>query len=452
MFRLFKKKYAYPEVKCPRNAREMTDEEMLLVNGGCERRENSHEGVANANVGDTIERKDGTVVTLNQGDIDYAKAQLGISDSGSGTSVSGSVGGSGSNGSGSGSSGSGSGSGADSGGGRDNALNFSGTLCKQENDGYPSYIDPKDKTITANIYSKKGVEQAFAAYTVLYDRGYSFRLTDGSQIIHTFTGKENVEKYVRSLNAKESKPNNTNISYSSTNNYSSNESDSDKRYNAVNSKNGHLMTINIKDKKNFGDYADYYLTVGKYGAAGTPVYDGIGLVNDKGQIVCILNDEKSVSTHYRRLNPKEIDNTAEAFFHYFNNDGNPVVLGDKVFQDIQYVNAESSHYNNIITGVTEESNGSYGVDMVKEGCPSLFRDFFVGQTRIDYRITTYDKYSVVQFTASAGDGFWDPNYLSRSSDDGIGPNKEFAGGTVYPFMSRTWTETMPNPSVMNWIK
>ena len=98
MLRLFKKKYAYPEVKCPRNAREMTDEEMLLVNGGSERRENSHEGVANANVGDTIERKDGTVVTLNQGDIDYAKAQLGISDSGSGTSVSGSVGNSGSNG------------------------------------------------------------------------------------------------------------------------------------------------------------------------------------------------------------------------------------------------------------------------------------------------------------------------------------------------------------------
>ena len=98
MFRLFKKKYAYPEVKCPRNAREMTDEEMLLVNGGSERRENSHEGVVNANVGDTIERKDGTVVTLNQGDIDYAKNQLGISDSGSGTSVSGFVGGSGSNG------------------------------------------------------------------------------------------------------------------------------------------------------------------------------------------------------------------------------------------------------------------------------------------------------------------------------------------------------------------
>ena len=98
MFRLFKKKYAYPEVKCPRNARELTEEEMLLVNGGSERRENSNEGVAGANVGDTIERKDGTVVTLNQGDIDYAKAQLGISDSGSGTSVSGSVGGSGSNG------------------------------------------------------------------------------------------------------------------------------------------------------------------------------------------------------------------------------------------------------------------------------------------------------------------------------------------------------------------
>ena len=112
MFGFLKRKKTYPayvELPIPEGCREMTEyEKRFVVNGGSERRENSHEGVAGANVGDTIERKDGTVVTLNQGDIDYAKAQLGISDSGSGTSVSGSVGGSGSSvgGSGVGSSGS----------------------------------------------------------------------------------------------------------------------------------------------------------------------------------------------------------------------------------------------------------------------------------------------------------------------------------------------------------
>ena len=38
--------------------------------------ENSNEGVANANVGDKIVRNDGTVVTLTQGDIDYAKSKI----------------------------------------------------------------------------------------------------------------------------------------------------------------------------------------------------------------------------------------------------------------------------------------------------------------------------------------------------------------------------------------
>ncbi len=61
----------------PGDARELTEEEMILVNGGSERRENSNEGVAGANVGDTIQRNDGTVVTLSQADIDYAKKQIG---------------------------------------------------------------------------------------------------------------------------------------------------------------------------------------------------------------------------------------------------------------------------------------------------------------------------------------------------------------------------------------
>ena len=105
---MFKRKVVKFEI--PDDARELTDEELFLVNGGSERRENSHEGVAGANVGDTIQRNDGTIVTLNQGDIDYARKQLGINGGGSGSSG-GSSGSSGS-GSGSGSSGGSSGSGS----------------------------------------------------------------------------------------------------------------------------------------------------------------------------------------------------------------------------------------------------------------------------------------------------------------------------------------------------
>ena len=58
------------------DCREITGEELYLINGG-ERVENSNEAVANAQVGDTVERKDGTVVTITQGDIDWAKEHTG---------------------------------------------------------------------------------------------------------------------------------------------------------------------------------------------------------------------------------------------------------------------------------------------------------------------------------------------------------------------------------------
>lgn len=57
-------------------AEEITGDALFKINGGVEV-ENSNEGIAGAKPGDTITRNDGTVVTLNQGDIDYANAQLG---------------------------------------------------------------------------------------------------------------------------------------------------------------------------------------------------------------------------------------------------------------------------------------------------------------------------------------------------------------------------------------
>ena len=55
--------------------RELTEDELYIINGGAQI-ENSNEAVANAQVGDTLTRKDNTTVTITQGDIDWAKKQI----------------------------------------------------------------------------------------------------------------------------------------------------------------------------------------------------------------------------------------------------------------------------------------------------------------------------------------------------------------------------------------
>ena len=67
--------------------RELTEDELYIVNGGAQI-ENSDEAVANAQIGDTLTRKDGTVITINQGDIDYAKKQIAGSTNSNGSPVS----------------------------------------------------------------------------------------------------------------------------------------------------------------------------------------------------------------------------------------------------------------------------------------------------------------------------------------------------------------------------
>ena len=90
MFKLFKKKepvyfdlenYDYSSF-----ARDMTEEELLTVNGG-KQIANTNEAVANAEVGDTLTRSDNTTVVITQADIDWAKDQVSMPDSSSGTTA-----------------------------------------------------------------------------------------------------------------------------------------------------------------------------------------------------------------------------------------------------------------------------------------------------------------------------------------------------------------------------
>ncbi|MBP5568959.1 MAG: hypothetical protein J6X54_07035 [Treponema sp.] len=83
--------------------------------------------------------------------------------------------------------------------------------------------------------------------------------------------------------------------------YDEENPDPDKRYNGKDVNGKHLMLVHYNDVYHFRELRDYYLTIGKYGAAGTVSYDGIGLVNDEGQIIHVLKEEKPILQYSKSL-------------------------------------------------------------------------------------------------------------------------------------------------------
>ena len=98
--------------------------------------------------------------------------------------------------------GSGSGNGSGSGGSTSGGTTTNTNNNTVNNKGYPSYVNTNNKTVDANINSNKSVEEAFSAYSILSDKGYAFRLVDGSNVVHTFSSVEAAAKYVKSLEIK----------------------------------------------------------------------------------------------------------------------------------------------------------------------------------------------------------------------------------------------------------
>ena len=227
------------------DCREITGEELYLINGG-ERVENSNEAVANAQVGDTVERKDGTVVTITQGDIDWAKEHTGTEgDNTSQTTPAASEPAPESQPSTPTNSSSTTGSTSQA-----NTTNSSSsptqssTISKSSNltdRGYPSstegysntrsnrdssstktetkvpvFVDPftpqsngnyeidnENKTVIADINNVQSVMDASGSYAILGDRGYTFQLREGNKVVHTFTDEKTVKNYVRTIDVSE---------------------------------------------------------------------------------------------------------------------------------------------------------------------------------------------------------------------------------------------------------
>jgi len=221
MFRLFKRrKYVYPELKWPSYARELTEEEKLLVNGGGPAMSSQHQAeIAEAYKSGDKEKVDeimsyyegsssGTTnttsitsctanttppTTSNTAPTTIAPPPSVPPTPPANTTGTNNKTTSLSNHGGSGASGENNNTGA-------NSSNSTPTSTDYQNKEHPYYIDYKNKTVNASINNNQSIRNAFSAYYILGDKGYTFRLTDGSNVVHTFTGVEAARKYVQSLN------------------------------------------------------------------------------------------------------------------------------------------------------------------------------------------------------------------------------------------------------------
>ena len=85
--------------------------------------------------------------------------------------------------------------------------------------------------------------------------------------------------------------------------YNPDETNTDKKFTARDFNGKHLMTVYYANGVKFEDAAAYYLSFGKWGTAGTTTYDGIGLTDEKGNIVHILTEETAIKKYADSLNP-----------------------------------------------------------------------------------------------------------------------------------------------------
>jgi RHS repeat-associated protein len=143
-----------------------------------------------------------------------------------------------------------------------------------------------------------------------------------------------------------------------------------------------------------------------------------------------------------------IENTDQAFKHYYTGKGASAFIGNGVIQDLIESDGFQSRHERIISGLTTLMRGNFGVDLT-------MKDVFIGDTNVDYSISCLGNSCTVTYSLFARDGFWDVDFLDetwgkaipigRWQADGIGPNLERFGGRPYPFIPVTATSTFANP-------
>jgi RHS repeat-associated protein len=133
--------------------------------------------------------------------------------------------------------------------------------------------------------------------------------------------------------------------------------------------------------------------------------------------------------------PKVITNNVEAIKHYYNGNGEPVKIGEKITNELLN-NKEFKEYHNKIISENTSTTGNFGINMENEK-----HAFFIGNTRVNYDITTSEdnKNCIATYTIYTNDGFWDPDYIKKyGKQNGL-------GGTPYPLISTVKQYIFENP-------
>ncbi|TSD63874.1 hypothetical protein FFF34_015000 [Inquilinus sp. KBS0705] len=133
---------------------------------------------------------------------------------------------------------------------------------------------------------------------------------------------------------------------------------------------------------------------------------------------------------------KTIDNSWDAFTHYYSGNGQPVRLGPNTVAALLNSKQFKASYRNIKSGHVNTTNGRFNVNLTDA-------IFHVGRTNVTWSISNEGhKYTVV-FNLFVDDGFWDPDFIDerylkgpKFVPDGKGPNLE-RGGTPYDYIPST---------------
>jgi RHS repeat-associated protein len=143
-----------------------------------------------------------------------------------------------------------------------------------------------------------------------------------------------------------------------------------------------------------------------------------------------------------------VDNSLEAFIHYFKGKGMPMELGPNSVNALINNKGFQYRHNRIISGQTTSLKGDFSINLTRSV-------FHVGKTNINYLINCISGNCSVTYNLFVNDGFWDLNIVDENTlgrlgfrsfqPDGIGPNLEWFGGTPYPYIPSTITYTFPDP-------
>ncbi len=164
-----------------------------------------------------------------------------------------------------------------------------------------------------------------------------------------------------------------------------------------------------------------------------------GILNLKEGQVFAKND---LWLGFKSGSGKVVNNTKEATSHYLHGNGESADVGDQSTRELLGSDKFQTKHEKI-TSQEVEPEGYFSVDMTDE-------TFHIGNTNVDYKVSSNGQSSSVNYTLFSRDGFWDPDFIDENTlgkiplirdwtntrPDGPGPNLERFGGTPYHYKTR----------------